>query len=70
VDSPYVNPHLTSIFLKEGVLPIKWESSWDGIGQISNMSLNAKITPTYSKRSNGWAHRLKSNSQFNAHFRT
>ena len=74
VDSIHVNPHLTSIFLKEGVLPIKWESSWDGIGQISNMSLNARITPTYSKRSNGWAHRLKSNAQYNygggAHFRT
>jgi len=67
VDSIYVNPHLTSIFLKEGVLPIKWESSWDTIGQASNMSLNARITPAYSKRSNGWAHRLKSNSQFRSH---
>ena len=70
VDSPHVNPHLTSIFLKEGVLPIKWESSWDGIGQISNMSLNARITPYYSNHSKGWSQKAawyKANSQFASH---
>ena len=62
-DSPFV-------YIKEGVIPEKWESSWDSMGQPSQMSLNARITPIYSKRSNGWAHRLKSNSQYGAHFRT
>ena len=62
-DSPFV-------YVKEGVIPEKWESSWDSMGQPSQMSLNARITPIYSKRSNGWAHRLKSNSQYGAHFRT
>jgi len=62
-DSPFV-------YIKEGVIPEKWESFWDSMGQPSQMSLNARITPIYSKRSNGWAHRLKSNSQYGAHFRT
>jgi hypothetical protein len=62
-DSPFV-------YVKEGVIPEKWESYWDSMGQPSQMSLNARITPTYSNRSNGWAHRLKSNSQYGAHFRT
>jgi len=62
-DSPFV-------YIKEGVIPEKWESFWDSMGQPSQMGLNARITPIYSKRSNGWAHRLKSNSQYGAHFRT
>jgi hypothetical protein len=65
---------ICEIIVRDGILPVKWESSWDSIGQPSQMSLNAKITPAYSKRSNGWAHRLKSNAQYNygggAHFRT
>jgi hypothetical protein len=48
----------------------KWESDWDSIGQTSQMTVTQRITPVYSKRSNGWAHRLKSNSQYGAHFRT
>jgi len=62
-DSPFV-------YVKEGVLPEKWESSWDSMGQPFQMSINARITPISSNRSNGWAHRLKSNSQYGAHFRT
>ena len=65
---------ICEITVRDGILPVKWESAWDSIGQPSQMSLNAKITPAYSKRSNGWAHRLKSNAQYNygggAHFRT
>jgi hypothetical protein len=70
VDSIHVNPHLTSIFLKEGVLPIKWESAWDTIGQISNMNLNARITPHYNNHSKGWSQKAawyKANSQFASH---
>jgi hypothetical protein len=70
VDSALVNPHLTSIYLKEGVLPTKWESEWDSIGN----SGNTYTQKYFSKRSNGWAQRLKANSQYNygggAHFRT
>ena len=66
----------TFIQMKDGVVlsKNKWESDWDSIGQTSNMSLNARITPAYSNHSKGWAPRLKSNSQYNqgggAHFRT
>jgi hypothetical protein len=72
VDSTLVNPHLTSIYLKEGVLPTKWESEWDSIGKHSPVTTH--YIKHYNNRSNGWAHRLKSNSQYNygggAHFRT
>jgi hypothetical protein len=72
VDSALVNPHLTSIYLKEGVLPTKWESEWDSIGKHSPVTTH--YIKHYNNRSNGWAHRLKSNSQYNygggAHFRT
>jgi hypothetical protein len=72
VDSPHVKPELTSIFLKEGVLPTKWESEWDSIGKHSPVTTH--YIKHYNNRSNGWAHRLKSNSQYNygggAHFRT
>ncbi len=72
VDSKLVNPHLTSIYLKEGVLPTKWESEWDSIGK--NSPVTTHYIKHYNNRSNGWAHRLKSNSQYNygggAHFRT
>ena len=68
VDSPHVNPHLTSIFLKEGVLPIKWESSWDGIG--ASVSNNTSTTRFYSNHSKGWSQKAawyKANSQFASH---
>jgi len=55
-DSPFV-------YIKEGVIPEKWESFWDSMGQPSQMSLNARIKPQYSNHSRGWA----SNG---AHFRT
>jgi hypothetical protein len=66
----------TFVKMKDGVVlsQNKWESDWDSIGQTSQMTVTQRITPVYSKRSNGWAHRLKSNSQYNygggAHFRT
>ena len=62
----------TFIQMKDGVVlsKNKWESDWDSIGQTSQMTVTQRITPVYSKRSNGWAHRLKSNSQYGAHFRT
>lgn len=58
-DTPY-------IYIKEGVLPDKWESSWDAIGNFSRMAAGSFAytpRPNYSNHSKGWA--------FNgAHFRT
>lgn len=63
-DSPFV-------YVKEGVLPEKWESAWDGIGQPSQMSLNNRIKPHFSNHSKGWSSNAP---QYNygggAHFRT
>ena len=57
------------IKVKDGILlsDNKWESEWDSIGGTPT-SQYAKVY--LNKRSNGWAHRLKSNSQYGAHFRT
>ena len=53
-------------YIKEGVLPDKWESSWDAIGNFSRMAAGSFAytpRPNYSNHSKGWA----SNG---AHFRT
>jgi hypothetical protein len=34
--------------IKEGVLPEKWESAWDSMGQPSPMSLNNRLKPSYN----------------------
>jgi len=44
-DSPY-------IYVKEGVLPDKWESAWDAIGTTPTPSY---ARPHYSNHSKGWA---------------
>jgi hypothetical protein len=65
-DSPFV-------YVKEGVIPEKWESSWDSMGQPSQMSINARITPIYNNHSKGWSQKAawyRANSQYGAHFRT
>ncbi len=52
--------------IKQGVLPDKWESDWDNIGNFSRMaagSFGYTPRPNYSNHSKGWA----SNA---AHFRT
>ena len=46
-DIPYV-------YIKEGVLPDKWESSWDAIGSFSP-SVQQNYGKHYSNRSKGWA---------------
>ena len=53
-------------YIKEGVLPDKWESDWDNIGNFSRMAAGSFAytpRPNYSNHSKGWA----SNG---AHFRT
>ncbi len=67
VESKFVNPELMSIYLKENILPTKWESDWDLIGQPSQMSLNQRITPHFSNHSKGWSQKAswyRANSQF------
>lgn len=51
-DSPF-------LYVKEGVLPEKWESYWDSMGQPSPMSLNNRIKPKFSNHSKGWAPVIK-----------
>jgi hypothetical protein len=57
---------ITQVNIKEGVMPDKWESAWDAIGNFSRMAAGSFAytpRPNYSNHSKGWA----SNS---AHFRT
>jgi hypothetical protein len=68
VESKLVNPELMSIYLKENILPTKWESDWDSIGQPSQMSLNQRITPHFSNHSKGWAPKLPSTTNSAAGF--
>jgi hypothetical protein len=55
-DSPY-------IYVKEGVLPTKWESDWDAIGQPSNSIQSygrfAQAAKPFSNHSKGWAPVIK-----------
>jgi len=46
-DIPYM-------YIKDGVLPDKWESSWDAIGSFSP-SVQQNYGRHYSNRSKGWA---------------
>ena len=41
-------------YIKDGVLPDKWESSWDAIGSFSP-SVQQNYGKHYSNRSKGWA---------------
>jgi hypothetical protein len=56
-------------YVKDGVLPEKWESSWDTMGQPSQMSLNNRITPHYSNHSKGWAPSLPSLTNYSSYMK-
>lgn len=63
-DTPY-------IYIKEGVLPDKWESPWDNIGNYSRMAAGSFAytpRPTYSNHSKGWAPKLPSTTNSSAGF--
>ena len=49
---------ICEIKVRDGVLPEKWESSWDSIGQSTPMGMNQRLTPHFSKHSQGWAPKL------------
>ena len=52
---------ICEITIKDGVLPDKWESSWDTIGQFSpSVVKNNYPRQHFSKHSSGWAPKLPS----------
>jgi len=59
---------ICEIKVKDGVLPTKWESDWDSIGQLSPMSFNNRIKPRFSNHSKGWAPTLPSTTNSSAGF--
>ena len=56
---------ICEITVRDGILPVKWESAWDSIGQVSPMSLNNRIKPQFSNHSKGWAPKLPSTTYTN-----
>jgi hypothetical protein len=63
-DSPF-------LYVKEGVLPTKWESEWDNIGNFSRMAAGSFAytnRPTYSNHSKGWAPKLPSTTNSSVGF--
>ena len=53
---------ICEIKVRDGVLPEKWESSWDSIGSFSPAAVNSfqyTSRPTYSNHSKGWAPVIK-----------
>jgi hypothetical protein len=49
---------ICEVTVRDGVLPDKWESSWDSIGQPTPMGINQRLTPHFSNHSKGWAPKL------------
>lgn len=56
---------ICEIKVRDGVLPDKWESSWDSIGSNPTPSY---ARPFYSRRSQGWAPKLPSTTNSAAGF--
>ena len=50
---------ICEITVRDGILPVKWESSWDAIGQPSNSVQSygrfAQAAKPFSNHSKGWA---------------
>ncbi len=59
---------ICEIKVRDGILPVKWESAWDSIGQPSQMSVNNRIKPQFSNHSKGWAPKLPSTTNSAAGF--
>ena len=49
---------ICELTIRDCILPDRWESFWDSIGQPSQMSLNNRIKPQFSNHSKGWAPKL------------
>ena len=63
---------ICSIKIRENVLPTKWESAWDSIGQptqqIRGRGLASQYTKHFSNHSKGWAPKLPSTTNSVAGF--
>lgn len=46
---------ICEITVKDGILPVKWESSWDSIGQPSPAVANSFGRKPFSNHSKGWS---------------
>lgn len=58
---------ICEITVKDGILPVKWESSWDSIGQPTTPFPHKPGygRVTFSKHSQGWAPKLPSTTYTN-----
>lgn len=62
----------TFVLIEDGVLPDKWESEWDNIGNFSRMAAGSFAytpRPNYSNHSNGWAPKLPSTTNSSVGFK-
>jgi hypothetical protein len=50
---------ICEITVKDGILPVRWESSWDSIGQVSQSVGNQFGKRSFSNHSKGWAPVIK-----------
>jgi hypothetical protein len=54
---------ICEITVRDGILPVKWESSWDSIGQptqqIRGRGLASQFSKHFSNHSKGWAPTIK-----------
>lgn len=61
----------TFVLIEDGILPDKWESEWDNIGNFSRMAAGSFAytpRPIYSNRSKGWAPKLPSTTNSSSGF--
>lgn len=59
---------ICEITIRDGVLPDRWESSWDSIGQPSPSIANSFGRRAFSNHSKGWAPKLPSTTNSAAGF--
>ncbi len=65
---------ICEITVRDGILPVKWESSWDSIGQPTNTvqirgrGLASQFSKHFSNHSKGWAPKLPSTTNSAAGF--
>jgi hypothetical protein len=63
---------ICEITVRDGILPVKWESAWDSIGQPSNSVQSygrfAQAAKPFSNHSKGWAPKLPSTTNSAAGF--
>lgn len=64
---------ICEITVKDGILPVRWESSWDSIGQPSQnvrggRVLASHVSRHFSTHSKGWAPKLPSTTNSAAGF--